>query len=228
MQQMMFNKHMSIQISRQVLRKHLLVQKDMLRGAMAQVLQFGDQEEAIDPRILRSRRMLVEALGKLLTQKRFDDISIQEIADEATLNRATFYLHYPDKNALLQAMTAARFGELIVRRGLSFTNCNGALRAIALGVCDYLAETPSCPGQLAKMPLEGSIIPVVEDMFRRGAADHATPAGADPELLGTTAAWAIFGAARRWYQTPDRIPAEEMAARIEAMVKPIFLSASAS
>jgi hypothetical protein len=52
--------------------------------------------------------------------------------------------------------------------------------------------------------------------------------GVDAELLATTAAWAIFGAARRWYQTPDRIPAEEMAARIEAMVKPILLSASAS
>ena len=48
----------------------------------------------------------------------------------------------------------------------------------------------------------------------------------DAELLATTAAWAIFGAARRWYQTPNRIPAEEMAAKIEAMVKPVFLSGS--
>jgi len=31
---------------------------------------------------------------------------------------------------------------------------------------------------------------------------------------------------RLWFQTPDRIPAEEMAAKIEAMVKPIFLTAS--
>ena len=170
--------------------------------------------------------MLMEALVRLLNRKEFDDISIQEIADEATLNRATFYLHYPDKNALLQAMTAARFRELIARRGLSFSNCDGALRAIALGVCDYLAETTGCPSQLAKMPLEGSIIPVVEDMFREGAAKHAMPPGTDPELLATTAAWAIFGAARRWYQTPDRIPAEEMAAKIEAMVAPVFLSAS--
>jgi hypothetical protein len=100
------------------------------------------------------------------------------------------------------------------------------LRAIALGVCDYLAETTSCPGQLAKMPLEGSIIRVVEDMFRKGAADHAMAPGVDCELLATTAAWAIFGAARSWVQTPARIPAEEMAGRIEAMVKPIFLSAS--
>jgi AcrR family transcriptional regulator len=191
---------------------------------MSPAVQPGTAETT-DPRILRSRRMLMDALVRLLTRKEFDDISIQEIADEATLNRATFYLHYPDKNALLQAMTAARFRELIERRGLSFSNCDGALRAIALGVCDYLAETPGCPGQL--MPLEGSIIPFVEGMFREGASKHAEARGADPDLVATTAAWAIFGAARRWYQTSDRIPAEEMAAKIEAMVKPIFLSASA-
>jgi AcrR family transcriptional regulator len=113
----------------------------MLKGAMSQPLQSGNTEGSTDPRILRSRRMLMEALDMLLTRKEFDDISIQEIADEATLNRATFYLHYPDKNALLQALTAARFRELIARRGLSFSNCDGALRAIALGVCDYLADT---------------------------------------------------------------------------------------
>lgn len=168
----------------------------------------------------------MDALARLLNQKEFDDISIQEIADEATLNRATFYLHYPDKNALLQAMTATRFSELIARRGLSFSDCDGALRAIALGVCDYLAESTGCPTQLAKMPLERSIIPVVEGMFREGAGHHKVRSAVDPELLATTAAWAIFGAARRWYQTPDRIPAEEMAAKIEAMVKPIFVRAT--
>jgi AcrR family transcriptional regulator len=193
---------------------------------MTDAFQPGDSAESTDPRILRSRQMLMKALLRLLTRKEFDDISIQEIANEATLNRATFYLHYPDKNALLQAMTAARFRDLIARRGLSFTNCDGALRAIALGVCDYLAETAGCPAQLTKMPLESSIIPVVEGMFEEGAARHAKAPSTDPNLLATTAAWAIFGAARRWYQTPERIPAEEMAAKIEAMVKPIFLTAS--
>ncbi len=193
---------------------------------MAEALQSATVIELTDPRILRSRRMLMEALVRLLDQKEFDEISIQEIADEATLNRATFYLHYPDKNALLQAMTAARFRELIARRGLSFTDCDGALRAIALGVCDYLAETTGCPSQLTKMPLEGSIIPVVEGMFLEGASRHEPAPGIDTALLASTAAWAVFGAARRWLQTPDRISAEEMAAKIEAMVKPVFLSAA--
>jgi AcrR family transcriptional regulator len=191
---------------------------------MAQALQPAP--EATDPRILRSRRMLMESLARLLIKKEFEEISVQEIADEATLNRATFYLHYPDKNALLQAMTDVRFRDLMERRGISFTNCDGALRAIALGVCDYLTENTSCPGQLARIPLEGSIIPVVEGIFKDGLAHHEMAPGVDAALLATTAAWAIFGAARRWFQTPNRIPAEEIAAKIETMVKPVLLNGS--
>jgi len=191
---------------------------------MAQLLQ--PEAGTTDPRILRSRRMLMDALASLLIKKEFEEISVQEIADEATLNRATFYLHYPDKNALLKAMTGARFRDLLQRRAITFTDCHGALRAIALGVCDYLTETTSCPTQLARIPLEGSIIPVVEDMFKEGLALHGTAPGVDAALLATTAAWAVFGAARRWFQTPNRIPADEMAARIEAMVSSVLFGAS--
>jgi AcrR family transcriptional regulator len=191
-----------------------------LRLEMADAIQSGT--ETTDPRIVRSRRMLMEALARLLIKKELEDISVQEIADEATLNRATFYLHYPDKNALLQAMTDARFRDLMGRRAISFTDCHGALRAIALGVCDYLAENASCPSQLARIPLEGSIIPVVEGMLKEGISHHGLAPGADAGLLATTAAWAVFGAARRWFQTADRIPAEEMAAKIETMVSPVI------
>jgi AcrR family transcriptional regulator len=191
---------------------------------MAQLLQ--PETETTDPRILRSRRMLMDSLAKLLIKQAFEDISIQEIADEATLNRATFYLHYPDKNALLQAMTESRFRGLIERRGITFTNCNGALRAIALGVCDYLAESTVCPSQLARISLEGSIIPIVEDMFKEVLVHHGLAPDADASLPATTAAWAVFGAARRWFQSPNRVPAEEMAARIETMVSPILFGAS--
>jgi AcrR family transcriptional regulator len=188
---------------------------------VAETLQSAP--ESTDPRILRSRGLLMEALVRLLSRKEFQDISVQEIADEATLNRATFYLHYPDKSALLKAMTEARFRDLMQRRGITVTDCNGGLRAIALGVCDYLAESTGCPSQFARLPLEGSIIPVVEGMFREGLAHPPAASVDDPDLRATTAAWAVFGAARRWFQTPNRIPAEEMAARIEAMVKPVLL-----
>src|ERR1700728_2882731 len=89
---------------------------------MAETIQSAN--ETTDPRILRSRRMLMEALARLLIKKELEDISVQEIADVASLNRATFYLHYADKNALLHAMTESRFRDLIERRDITFTDCN--------------------------------------------------------------------------------------------------------
>ncbi len=180
--------------------------------------------ETTDPRIVRSRRLLMESLAGLLRRKGFEQISVQEIAEEATLNRNTFYLHYADKNALLQDMTASRFRDLIEGRGISFTDCDGALRAMALGVCDYLTELTSCSVKGALIPLESAIIPVIAEMFKEGADHHRLVPGVDATLLAATGAWAVFGAARLWHQTPDRVPAEEMAAKIEAMVKPMFVS----
>ena len=182
--------------------------------------------DSLDPRVVRSRRMFMDALSNLLTRKNFEDVSIQEIADEATLNRATFYLHYGDKTALLEELTASRFRELVLQRGLAFSGCSGGIRAIALGVCDYLLEAAGCPGQIDKLPFENSIIRTIEAIFREGAASHSLPPHVDPEVLGTAAAWAIFGTARRWFQETDRSSAEEMASRIERTVMPIFASVS--
>jgi hypothetical protein len=44
-------------------------------------------------------------------------------------------------------------------------------------------------------------------------------------VAGEHGGLAVFGAARSWFQNPNRIPAEEMAAKIEALVRPVFLSA---
>ncbi len=170
--------------------------------------------------------MLMDALAALVKKKRFEDISVQDITEEATLNRNTFYLHYPDKTALLLALTESRFRALIGRRNISFVDCKGALRAVALATCDYLVEVTSCSEKGAQIPLEGSIVPAIESMFMEGVAHHAIMPGIDPSLIAITAAWAVFGAARRWHQTlpRKRIPAEEMAGKVEALVKPIFLN----
>src|SRR5271165_2806730 len=72
--------------------------------------------ETLDPRIRRTRDLLQQALAKLLETRAFDKISVQDITDYATLNRATFYDHYTDKFALLEAMVGCRFHQLLAQR----------------------------------------------------------------------------------------------------------------
>ncbi len=187
----------------------------------------SEQTELTDRRVLRSRRMLIDALGKLLKKRDFNDLSIQEIVDEADLTRATFYLHYADKTALLEAMSTERFGEMLKKREVTSAKGDGALYAIALGVCDYLAKALGCPSSLSKMPQDRFVIPVLEALFRDSVDCRTLTPGVDLGTFATTIAWAIFGAASRWAQTEDRRPADQMARTIEILVKPVISAESA-
>ena len=55
----------------------------------------------MDRRVQRTRKLLREALMALILEEGYDAISIQDITDQANLGRATFYLHFKDKDELL-------------------------------------------------------------------------------------------------------------------------------
>jgi AcrR family transcriptional regulator len=169
--------------------------------------------------------MLHEALATLLLNKDFDKISIQEIAEASTLNRATFYDHYPDKFALLECMVGTRFGELMARRNVSVADCAGALRAIAVGVCDYLAEMRTTGSKSHAGSMQTAIVGVIRTMLLEGLRKHDSGDGVSPEVVAATVAWAIYGAASAWAENPKRISAETMAETIERLIAPVLVAA---
>lgn len=55
-----------------------------------------------DLRVKRTNKMILEAFFKLVEEKGYDSVTIQDIADEAMINRATFYSHFKDKQDLYE------------------------------------------------------------------------------------------------------------------------------
>jgi AcrR family transcriptional regulator len=55
----------------------------------------------LDRRVQRTRKLLRESILALILEEGYDAISIQDITDKANLGRATFYLHFKDKDDLL-------------------------------------------------------------------------------------------------------------------------------
>ena len=55
----------------------------------------------MDARIVRTRRRLQEALFDLARERGIDHVSVSDIAEQAGVNRTTFYQHYSDKETLL-------------------------------------------------------------------------------------------------------------------------------
>ena len=97
----------------------------------------------LDPRVIRTRQMLRDALVSLIAEKGFDALTVQDIADRATLNRATFYLHYQDKHELLINSLRDAIDELMADIGPTAANgqlvFDGSLRPI-VGVFDHVAQ----------------------------------------------------------------------------------------
>jgi AcrR family transcriptional regulator len=56
-----------------------------------------------DRRVWRTRGLLHEALATLIHEKAYDDIAVKEILARAGVGRSTFYVHFSDKDDLLQS-----------------------------------------------------------------------------------------------------------------------------
>ena len=61
-------------------------------------------KEKTDLRIIKTNKILFDALLKLMKKKNFEKIKISDICEEALINRSTFYAHYEDKYELLMAL----------------------------------------------------------------------------------------------------------------------------
>lgn len=55
-----------------------------------------------DLRVKRTHKMVIEAFIRLVEEKGYDNVTVQDIADEAMINRATFYAHFKDKQDLYE------------------------------------------------------------------------------------------------------------------------------
>jgi AcrR family transcriptional regulator len=178
--------------------------------------------EVRDPRTRRTRVLLQEALGKLMSQKSFDEISVQDITDLATVNRATFYDHYTDKFALLEAMVAGGFHKLLAERQVSYhAGCPEALGAIILATCDFLVQahsTGDCAHQTAFEPLmDAAIVKAIRRLLLLGMErTESTPS--NPEMVAAAVSAAICAAVKQWLASPDRPPAEMLVGQLQPLI----------
>ena len=65
----------------------------------------------LDRRVLRTRNLLRDSLKAFILEEGYDGISIQDITEKANLGRATFYLHYKDKDELLADLMDQQISE---------------------------------------------------------------------------------------------------------------------
>ncbi len=179
-----------------------------------------------DPRVRRTRQLLLDAFMALLDEKKSPRaISVQEIARRATLNPATFYDHFADKDAFLDCWMREKFRQALARRlPPPSTLSQDTLRLLILTDLEFLAEVYRHvkPPQARADPLfetavQEELYAVLATWLHQATAE--TPP--QPELLESAAqvsSWAIFGAAVQWSRGARTCTADEMSRRILTVV----------
>ncbi|WP_405114302.1 TetR/AcrR family transcriptional regulator [Paenibacillus sp. FSL K6-1217] len=164
-----------------------------------------------DPRVLRTRQLIRTAFRDLLQRKGFDAITIKDIAQEATINRATFYAHFEDKYALLDEVTEQAFHERIpeqVADAQEFTDdiCDQLIIMTHQYITDFYRICRIDSNPMAKLvddKIKKLLQQTIEGIFVKGDTLH----GIDIHHIKIMAAMtgsAIYGAAHYWLNAEDQ------------------------
>jgi AcrR family transcriptional regulator len=192
------------------------------------------ENEKLDPRVKRTRQMIELAFEELITEKGFQNLSVQDITERAGLNRATFYAHFPDKYALLDHAIRQGFHQEIEKRMLNvcqFSTSN--LRTLVIVVCEFVDNTH---GRCARSEqqfqslIQAQVRVQIHDLINHwldtlpGAQNYTLSQHAqftDPqarERAATAASWALYGLANEWSHSKRTPPVEQYADQVLPLV----------
>jgi len=174
--------------------------------------------QKIDPRVKRTRQLILDAFVSLLAEKSFEAITVQDIAARATVNRATFYAHFVDKYALVDELIRERFAQMLQRRMV--TNAGSTqdhLRRLVLAVCDHwTALNGQCKHsyRVFESLVEAQVKAQLREQVLAGLQERSAPRSHSRqrlELVATIVSWGIYGAAQQWSRSPGGQSAEAFA-----------------
>ena len=193
----------------------------------------SERDPKVDPRVKRTRKLLQQAFKELMAEKPFRDITVQDIADRAEVNRATFYAHFEDKYALLGYMVRDDLQDELDKylpNNPPLTLAN--LRLLAVVVSDFMTKfggqcTPASPDHLhIVMQVQQYLNQLLLEWLSKGdskaassAKNSTTRSGpgsaptATPATVAMTLSWIIYGAARQAAMATPHGSTEQVAAQ---------------
>jgi len=182
-------------------------------------------KQYIDPRVKRTRKLLEQAFIELLDDKSFQDLTIQDITDRATVNRATFYAHFEDKYDMLDSFICQQFNEVLADKAPPAPiDSLERLQLIIVTVMEYIGHihkhcvrSDQPVGPMFESAVQEELMKYLLDCFAL-TPPSLIPRGVSPQTAAKVWSWAVFGTAMQWAQAEPRASAVETAQEISKVL----------
>ena len=181
--------------------------------------------EREDPRVLRTRQLLLQAFSDLFSEKGFHAMTVQDITERARVNRGTFYTHFEDKYAILECWLREQFQQRVASTVLiSGLWSPGTFRLLIQRVVEWFTQLHQ-----STRSAERSLIPLVattlqEALFEllwqgfKSVAGSGLDQQLDLETVAMVTSWAIFGTGfqcfHQWDEQTAVLAPEELASQV--------------
>lgn len=182
----------------------------------------GRRSDSTDPRALRTRKALVDAVLRLLNDYEVADLNVSQIVKEAGVSRQVFYQHFADRDALILAAAAdwvldayERFAERF-KIDQNFEASVVELASVVDGKNEAAVRLIDSPVHTA---LDNEVQRVMQDTMREQLLPRAKEWGdADAELVADMSRVYVAGMQRLIEQcVREGCTAEEIGRRTEAV-----------
>ena len=186
-----------------------------------------EERKKEDRRVRRAKKMLTQALTRLMQEKQIKEITVRELTDLADMNRGTFYLYYRDVYDMLEKLEDSMFEAL---DSIAALHENDAARQetkpILLDVFRFIEENQEIVRVLLSphgdMKFLHRLYEVIREKCLTGfpyaaASDRKNEADFDYRF-----SFVIYGAAgliRAWVNRNCSEPAVQMAELADALIR---------
>jgi AcrR family transcriptional regulator len=183
-----------------------------------------------DLRVIRTRKMIKESFIDLIQEKGYESITIRDIADNALINRATFYLHYVDKQDLVDKLIDEVFEELtdiinpciyIQKKRVNISQFQSMIEAIFTNIFHRAAFYQIMLSEKGVHGFNRKMQEVIQEKFRKEFATinlqeqkFSTP----PELLIHFISSALIGTVEWWVNNDLVYSPKHMAVQLVHLV----------
>ena len=183
--------------------------------AVHEIWKGTEKEMKQDLRITKTYRALTEAFFELLSQKKFEDITVNEICNRAVVRRATFYKHFGDKFEFFVFMVKEIQEAFMEKSSKEASNSREYYANIIRFLIEFLDENEQLVNSVRGSSYFSAMIDVlieqiVEDVKSRLTEDRKNRASlsAPPEMLAQAFSGALVETVKWWVTGGKKIEKE--------------------
>jgi AcrR family transcriptional regulator len=168
-------------------------------------------ETKTDPRVLRTRRLIMDSFIELSAKKEFKDITIKDITTEAMINRATFYYHFEDIYDLLEKALSEVLLVNLNRDGYKTDKLDEeAFILIFTAITNFQKSLSNRCHRGYEDTIARIIREQLEIIFYKMLVIQTKAEDKEaPKLHAVILSWGIYGASVEWKRSGMTIPPEE-------------------